>query len=256
MDSTISEMFISAIPTHDGGRISIIYTKTYMELYHCLNRGVEKRIIFQDSMDHARFVHDMYEFNDVAPAGNAYRLFRAGDIPEATMMEIRPPSLRTRKRIVDVHGWCLMGNHYHLLLSERVDGGLSLFLRKLNVGYAMYFNEKYKRQGTLFQGRTKKIHINSDAHFLHILHYIHLNPLDFLKGAEQWRTLEIKNAKTALAHLEKYRWSSYLDYCGKKNFPSVLTKDLFGDVFKNYPKTIGVYLKDLELASIKPYLLE
>ena len=78
-----------------------------------------------------------------------------------------------------------MGNHYHLLLSERREGGISDFMRKVNVGYAKFFNEKYKRTGTLFQGRTKKVLVDSDAHFLHILHYIHLNPLDLLNGAKQ-----------------------------------------------------------------------
>ena len=219
-----------------------------MELYHALNRGVEKRKIFMDTGDRMRFVHDLYEFNDTKPAPEFIKY-----------REIRSPDMygtRSRERLVDVRGWCVMGNHYHLLLSEITEGGLSLFLRKLNVGYAMYFNERYKRAGTLFQGRTKKIHINNDAYFLHILHYIHLNPLDFLKGAESWRTLEVKNAKTALAHLGGYRWSSYLDYCGKKNFPSVISKDLFGDVFKNYERTITSYLKDLELETVKPFLLE
>ena len=161
-----------------------------------------------------------------------------------------------RELLVDIHGWCMMGNHYHLLVSERANGGISTFLMKLNVGYAKYFNERYKRVGTLFQGRTKRVHISSDAHFLHILHYIHMNPLDFLKGAHEWRTLEIANAKTAVAHLEQYRWSSYLDYCGKKNFPSVITKELFGDVFKHYTRTIAAYMQDIELAPIKPFLLE
>ncbi len=201
-----------------------------------------------DKDDHMRFVHDLYEFNDTAPAPEfiKYREIRSPDIYEK----------RKREKIVDLHGWCLMDNHYHLLLSERVDGGLSLFLRKLNVGYAMYFNEKYKRSGTLFQGRTKKIRIASDPHFLHILHYIHLNPLDFLKGSEHWRELEIKNASAALKHLEEYRWSSYMDYCGRKNFPSVITREFFGDVFKNYAHAIRKYLTDIELAPIKPFLLE
>lgn len=220
-----------------------------MELYHALNRGVEKRNLFLDKNDRLRFVHDLYEFNDTAPAPEfiKYREIVSPDIGRAA---------RTRERIVDLHGWCIMHNHYHLLLSERVEGGLTKFIRKLNVGYAMYFNEKYKRSGTLFQGRTKKIHINSDAYFLHILHYIHLNPLDFLKGAEHWRTLKVKNAATAMRHLESYRWSSYLDYCEKKNFPSILTKDLFSDVFKNYQRTIATHLKDSELADVKPFLLE
>lgn len=217
-----------------------------MELYHVLNRGVEKRTIFEDNKDHTRFVHDLWEFNDTKPAPE---FLRYRDL-------VNPDVGRVRERIVDIHGWCLMKNHYHLLLSERVEGGLTLFLRKLNVGYANYFNERYQRDGSLFQGRTKKILINSDAYFLHILHYIHLNPLDFLKGARSWRTLEIENAGEALAHLEKHRWSSYLDYCGKKNFPSIITKDLFGDVFRNYERTIATYMKDIELAAVKPFLLE
>ncbi len=199
-------------------------------------------------MDRARFVHDMYEFNDHSPANNDRRLSR--------MIEIRSQSLGKRRPIVDIHGWCLMHNHYHLLVSEKVEGGLSLFSRRLNVGYAMYFNERRERTGVLFQGRTKKIRIDSDAHFLHILHYIHLNPLDFLKGAADWRDMRITNSGRAMQHLDTYRWSSYFDYCGKKNFPSIITKELFGDVFKNYRKTLGAYLKDIELTEPQMRSLE
>lgn len=222
-----------------------------MELFHLLNRGVDKRQIFLDNQDRARFVHDMYEFNDTAPAENTYRQLST----EPEMFDLRSRTSE-RERIVEIHGWCIMGNHYHLLLSEVMEGGITLFIRKLNIGYAKYFNERYKRTGTLFQGRTKKIHIASDAHFLHILHYIHLNPLDFLKGSESWRDLEIRNARAAMKYLSEYRWSSYMDYCGKKNFPSVITKELFGDVFGNYERTIAKYLKDIELSAVKPFLLE
>ena len=218
-----------------------------MELYHVLNRGVDKRKIFMDRGDHIRFVHDMFEFNDDKPANNTARLLEMNDIVSRSF---------ERRDLVQIHGWCLMGNHYHLLLSETRDGGISDFMRKLNVGYAKFFNEKHKRAGTLFQGRTKKIHIASDAHFLHILHYIHLNPLDILGGAQQWRNLRVKDPNAALDHLEGYRWSSYLDYCGKKNFPSILTKELFGDIFKDYRKTIATYVKDIQISAIKPYLLE
>ena len=217
-----------------------------MELYHLLNRGVDKRPIFMNDDDHVRFVHDMYEFNDKTPANNTLRILQMNDFVSRSL----------REPIVEIHGWCLMGNHYHLLLSEIVEGGITLFIRKLNIGYAKFFNEKYKRSGALFQGRTKKIHIASDAHFLHILHYIHLNPLDFLKGSEDWRDLEIRDAHEAMKYLDEYRWSSYLDYCGQKNFPSLLTKNLFGSVFKNYKKDIAAYLRDIELAPIKSLLLE
>lgn len=217
-----------------------------MELYHLLNRGVDKRPIFMSSDDHVRFVHDMYEFNDKTPANNTLRTLQMNDFVSRSL----------REPIVEIHGWCLMGNHYHLLLSEIIEGGITLFIRKLNIGYAKFFNEKYKRSGALFQGRTKRIRIAFDAHFLHILHYIHLNPLDFLKGSEDWRDLKIRDAHEAMKYLDDYRWSSYLDYCGQKNFPSLLTKELFGSVFKNYKKDITAYLRDIELAPIKSLLLE
>lgn len=127
---------------------------------------------------------------------------------------------------------------------------MSLFLRKVNVGYANYFNERYERKGTLFQGRTKKILIKNQAHFLYILHYLHLNPLDYLKGAEEWRVRSkngIANAKETLEYLESYRWSSYLDYSGKKNFPSILTTSFFKETLGDPHKATVEFLKDATL---------
>lgn len=204
-----------------------------MELHHVLNRGVEKRKIFMQERDYVRFVHDLYEFNDAQPALNIDYRFQN--------MDLRNPYIRERDMIVDIHGWCLMKNHYHLLLSERVEGGLTLFLRKLNVGYANYFNEKYSREGSLFQGRTKKIHVNSDAYFLHILNYVHFNPLDYYAPARDWRGRNITDPKRAHKYLMGFRWSSYPDYCGTKNFPSILTTDLFGESPKRFEQRIFDY---------------
>ena len=207
--------------------------------YHLVNRGVEQRTLFLDTHDYARFVHDLFEFNDTAPAPPFARR-NVG----LTMSNIVPS--HTRKQIVDIHAWCLMKNHYHLLVSERVENGISHFLRKLNIGYAKYFNEKYQRNGTLFQGRTKKILIEHDAQFNYILHYIHLNPLDYLKGAEQWRIRSkkkcIASVEMAVKYLDEYRWSSYQDYCGKKNFPSVVLMEFFRKTYPDYSKEIRRYL--------------
>ena len=207
-------------------------------LYHVLNRGVEGRNLFEDSSDYVRFVHNLYEFNDSNAALASER--RLG--PDVGFTK---PYMR--KRIVDIHGWCLMKNHYHLLLSERVENGLSLFLRKLNIGYANYFNERYARAGTLFQGRTKRILIDRDAHFLYILHYVHLNPLDYLSGATGWRQRtkgEVKSVHKALEYLKGYRWSSLLDYMGEKNFPSLLSRSLFSEALGQYSKALNEYLRD------------
>ena len=225
-----------------------------MELYHVLNRGVDKRTIFMRSADYARFVHDMYEFNDSKPAKNASRSFDPS-MSDFSMSDFANRSLE-RKRIVDIHGWCLMKNHYHLLVSERIEGGLTLFIRKLNVGYANYFNDAYKRSGALFQGRTKKIQIASDAHFLHMLHYIHLNPLDYVAGAKSWRAGGISDVRAARAQLQKYRWSSYLDYCGKKNFPSVITTDFMRSSLGDIERKTMEYFGKMDLPDMKHYVLE
>lgn len=207
-----------------------------MELYHIISKGVDGRDIFTDDQDRARFVHDLYEFNDVSPAPEYARRDYVG----------RSTS-HIRECLVDIHAWCLMKNHYHLLVSERVEGGLTLFLRKLS-GYGRYFNERHERQGILLQ-KSKKILIDNNAHFNYIFHYIHLNPLDHMKEMEDWRIRNgnnITDAQKALQYLEQYKWSSFLDYCGKNNFPSVINKNLSKDLFPNYKGTITEYLQSIQ----------
>ncbi|HEX8916964.1 MAG TPA: hypothetical protein VF898_00535 [Chloroflexota bacterium] len=216
-----------------------------------INKGVDGRDIFLDTQDYARFVHDLYEFNDTAPALEFHHATsRAANVGRTTSY--------IRERLVDIHGWILMKNHFHLLLSERTDNGITLFLRKMS-GYARYFNERHERKGTLFQGRTKKIHITEHAHFLYVLHYIHLNSLDYLPSAKGWRERDkgtITNVPQALAYLEKYRWSSYPDYCGIPNFPSILTTKLFDhSLGKDYISDLKEYLSD-RVSGLETDLLE
>ena len=162
-----------------------------------------------------------------------------------------------RERLVDIHGWKLMTNHFHLLISERVEDGLSAFIRKLT-GYGRYFNERHERRGPLFQGG-KKILIKDEGHFLYILHYVHLNALDDLSDFKNWRERDkggIPNPCKALEHLEKDRWSSYRDYCGIANFPSILTKTLFEDRSGGYEANLKEFLKDRLFENFDQTLLE
>lgn len=220
-----------------------------MDLYHVLNRGVEGRTIFRSSGDYIRFVHGLYAFNDARPANNTTRSL------DTNMNDLGGRSLE-RERLVDIHGWCIMKNHYHLLLSDLQEEGISKFIMKINVGYAKYFNEKYGHKGYVFQGRTKKILIERDAHYMHILNYIHLNPLDYLKGATEWRKRELASPKRAEEYLATYRWSSYLDYTGTPNFPSVLTTTEFDDPVVSYAKDVQRYLRHIETSSITDLILE
>ncbi|MEK7179517.1 MAG: transposase [Patescibacteria group bacterium] len=182
-----------------------------MEFYHLINRGVDKRKVFEEDGDYIRFIHDMYVFNDTQSAPNSAVKARA--------------ATRKRDLLVHIHAFSLMPNHYHLLVSPVQDGALSLFMRKLNMGYAKYFNEKYGRTGVLWQGTFRKVLIERDSHFMYIPYYIHLNPLDLTHAG--WRLGAVHDHKNALESLRTYRWSSYLDYNGIRNFPSILhTSDL------------------------------
>ncbi|OGN30617.1 MAG: hypothetical protein A3I92_02345 [Candidatus Yanofskybacteria bacterium RIFCSPLOWO2_02_FULL_43_10b] len=222
-----------------------------MDFFHTLNRGVDKRNIFLDDKDRFRFVHDLYEFNDqnrVFDVG--YRANKSLDIASQDMK-------KKRKLLVDIHCFCLMGNHYHLLLSPRVENGISRFMKKLNMGYAKYFNQKYKRKGALFEGRYKSVAINTESHFIHIPYYIHLNPLDFV--SPDWRNRTIKNSKAAIEFLENYRWSSFLDYLGRKNFPSITNRSFLLKFFKgtgNHRVEVLNWIKGMDFNSIKNLALE
>ena len=224
-----------------------------MELYHVLNRGVDKRDIFLDDQDRFRFIHDLFEFNDKMNAFNMGRTFNE------VMIDVRRQSSQstTRDPLVDIHAFSMMPNHYHLLLSSRVENGISLFMKKLNGGFAKYFNEKYDRNGALFQGRYKKIEVNSEAHFLYLPYYIHLNPLDMV--APEWRDGKLHDHAKAVTFLESYRWSSHLDYLSKHNFPSITNREFLTDVFgesKGYKNGIRDFLRQLSSGGLGGIMLE
>lgn len=218
-------------------------------IYHICNRGVEGRDIFRDDNDRFRFIHDLFEFNDIKDAPNFRYKFH----------EIRSHEIgkRPRKLLVHILAFCLMPNHFHLLLEQKQDGGISKFLRKLGVGYAMYFNQKYKRSGVLFQGRFKAVPVESDAHFIHLPYYIHANPLDLTMP--KWREGSLKDPEAALTFLASYRWSSFSDYIGKKNFPSVTQREFLLTISGNeekYKADFTAWLKSMQLDSISDLTLD
>ena len=176
--------------------------------YHVYNRGVIKQPIFFEEKDYVRFVHDLYEFNDASPAPKF----------GCSTSDDRAP-------VVSILAWGLMPNHFHIFLRQRCEGGISLFLKKLGGGYTNYVNEKYERSGHVFQGKYKVKMVENDAYFLHLSRYIHLNPVELVdlgKDAEA----DANHKKSTHDFLSQYRWSSYLDWIGTKNFPSVMDAQL------------------------------
>lgn len=180
------------------------------DIYHIYNRGVEKRHIFLDDNDYFRFIHDLYEFNDMAFAGK---------FSHGVLSGTRFPINKDRQLLVEILAFALMPNHFHLLLKQKTDKGISNFMHKLGVGYTNYFNEKNNRVGPLFQGAFKAVALSNDIHFKFLPHYIHLNPVKIIGNS-------VPDNENKLELLKKYRWSSYLDYIGIKNFPSVISLNM------------------------------
>lgn len=226
------------------------------QFYHIFNRGVEKRTVFENDKDRVRFIHDLFEFNDTDPAINVLYRFNKQS------MEVQPQYIererKPRKLLLDILAFCLMPNHYHLLVKQRLDNGVINFMKKIGTGYTMYFNQKYQRVGPLFQGRFKAALVNKESHLLHLPFYIHANPLDIILSDWQEEKFDLKRVGR---FLNSYRWSSYLDYSGQKNFPSITQREFFNNYFKgNFKKEMDSWMENIhsenKLENIKDVTLE
>lgn len=226
------------------------------EIYHIYNRGVDKRDIFMDDEDRIRFIHDLFEFNDSNPSPNINNIL---NYKKVKSLEVGLPNIKRepRKVLVEILAFCMMDNHFHLIVRQKTENGITEFMRKLGTGYTNYFNQKYERTGALFQGRFKSVCIKNNSHLLYLPIYIHLNPLDF--KFHEWREKKIKNTNEAIKFLDSYRWSSYMDYTGQKNFPSLINKSFIltrlGDE-KKFKKEMIDWLKNFDDSEIIGVSLE
>jgi putative transposase len=215
--------------------------------YHIYNRGTDGRNIFNEERDYLRFIHCLYEFNDQNPA-----------LPYGWLLKKQEAfnKKNPRQLIVNILCFCFMPNHFHLILQQIVDGGITKFMRKLGTGYTMFFNEKYARSGVLFQGKFKSILVETDEYLLHLSRYIHLNPVELIEP--DWKEKGLGNLNKTKSFLKKYRWSSFIDYLGIKNSPSVTRRDFLLDYFKEprgYEGFVFDFLKE-DIAKIKEVLLD
>jgi putative transposase len=105
-----------------------------------------------------------------------------------------------------------MPNHFHLLLHEKAEGGISIFMKKLLTGYSMYFNKKNDRSGGLFEGTFRARHVDKDGYLEYLYSYIHLNPIKLIEP--DWKEKGLSDQSKTLKYLENYLYSSYIDYLG------------------------------------------
>ncbi len=172
------------------------------EHYHIYNRGAHKEPIFRDATDYLRFLQLLYVANSV----KSVRFYNL-DLN-------RIFSYNRGDTLVDIIAYCLMPNHFHLIIEEKMENGTSKFLRKLCTGYSMYFNFKYDHSGTIFQGSVKSKHVGNDDYFRYLIQYVHLNPYG-IEEPEMMKATKQEHLDEAIAVSREYEYSSYKDYLGE-----------------------------------------
>lgn len=150
------------------------------EYYHIYNRGVDKRDVFMEESDYYRFMESIIEFN---------RQDAIGSIFEKHLQEKRgrSPLWSADQKVVDIVAYCFNPNHFHLILKQNLENGISKFMLKLSSGYTSYFNRKYERTGSLFQGVFKSVHIDSNEYLLHLSTYVNNNYFIHGYGEKKWK---------------------------------------------------------------------
>ncbi|MFA6269924.1 MAG: transposase [Candidatus Paceibacterota bacterium] len=191
------------------------------EIYHIYNRGVGKMNIFKDEEDFKVFLFRLKE--NLFP-----ELIKRRDLSKSNYRrKILPPNS------FDLIAYCLMPNHFHLLIKQNSEISISVLVLKLCGGFSKYFNKKHNRVGSLFQDKFKAVRIQKNKQLMWTSLYIHENPLK----------AEITS------NLSNYKWSSYSDYAGLENNNLCKKEAILGQF--NSPKTYLNYFKTSENKKIK-----
>jgi len=192
------------------------------EWFHCYNRGIDKRIVFEGEDDSERFLQILY-------LANSTKILHRSNLSQKTTEEIIAVARGTP--LVSIGAYCLMPNHFHLLLKEIKDGGIVRFMQKLGTAYTMYFNTKSERTGNLFTKPFRSRHVGEDRYFQHVVNYIHCNPA--VRFEPGWKRGAVRNMERLQKRLTKYRYSSFSDFAGEQRVISaILSPDVF-DVYRH-----------------------
>ncbi len=187
------------------------------EYYHLYSRGVDKRVIFLDTSDEKRFIRLLYLCNGSKPID--YR-----SVKKLPLIDVE-----RGEELAGIGAYCLMPNHFHLLVRETKENGITTFMRKLMTAYSVYFNKKYQRTGRLFSSEFKSSHLENDTYLKYIYSYIHMNPLKL--SNPKWPSIRLSPGEVKKL-LNEYENSSYLDYVGNGREESlILDKLVFPEYF-------------------------
>lgn len=203
------------------------------EIYHVFNRGIDGRITFSDIKEYARAYQIMKYYRFSSPPLKLSIFLRISDSKRQEMQEVS-----WGEKLVSIMCYCFMPNHFHFMLRQEMDGGISKFLSLFQNSYTRYFNTKNDRVGQLFLDNFKNVLIDGEEQLLHLSRYIHLNAYS-------------SSIVSGLEDLYKYEWSSLSEYLGGSE-DNICEKDMIKSYFKtkesykNFVSDRADYQKELK----------
>ncbi|MBU3901270.1 hypothetical protein KJ590_00910 [Patescibacteria group bacterium] len=194
-------------------------------IYHLTIRAAGDTVLFRGESDYFRAIFSLYEFNN--KEGVIIRDCRLLAQQRKNREPFSGNFKKKREPLLELLSFCLMPNHFHLLVRQICQNGVVNFTRKLGAGFAGFFNRKYNRKGPLFS-KYRAVHIKDNKQLKTAFVYTHANPISLIEPG--WKEKGIKDFSKAVEFLKQYRWSSFFDYTGKDNFPSLIEKDFLMSV--------------------------
>ena len=202
------------------------------EYYHVYNRGNRKERIFYEEKDMWRFLQTLRFFNDSHSSLNILRNLSSltSDVnrPDSVFKLGWPANWPGRDPLVKILCYCLVPNHFHLLLKEIRNGGISKFMQKIGNGFSKYSNLKYQNVGRIFQGPYKIKLIKEQKYLEYLMVYIQaINVLELFPGGIE---VALKNPEKAMKFVDNYIFSSHPDYAGLRE-SLIIEKDILAKIF-------------------------
>lgn len=156
-------------------------------VYHVFNRSISKFVIFNDNLEFLRFLSAILYYQREKPGAEFSKFINLSDSKMSLFG--KDDFLKNKTKMIEIIAYCLMPTHFHLVLEQLVDGGISKFLNNVQNSYSRYFNIKHNRKGPLWESRFKDVLVDSDEQLLHLTRYLHLNPVKamLVKKPEDWQ---------------------------------------------------------------------
>jgi len=206
------------------------------EYYHIFNRAVNKQVIFHDTSDYFRFLFLTLYFQSPIIFQQLGR--KVKEFVQSRALDSVEEDEIIKKRRNELVAFCIMPNHFHLIVKELDEGGIAAYMQRVLTSYSKYYNTKYEKSGHVFQGPYQAVHVEDNRQLLHLSAYIHRNPREISK----WFNKE-----------EQYPWSSYQDFIGENRWGNLIMLDIIIGQFKdkaeyeNFVKTSPAKIKEEEL---------